>query len=286
MVSVVELTSKNFNQWCPGCGDFGIVSAFKNAISQLNLDPKDVLMVSGIGCFGKIPHYVNVYGIEALHGRALPVAQGAKLANHNLNVFVFLGDGDGYGIGYGHLVHACRRNMDMVAIVHHNEVYALTTGQTSPTSPKGWITKSTPNGNLEIPVNPLATAIVSGATFVARGYAGDIKHLTDLIIAAHNHKGFALIDVLQPCVSFNPLHSYQWYQQHIYKLDDSNHNKSDFLEAIKKASEIGEKIPIGIFYEAKDVPTLEEQIVQIKEKPLVKQDISNIDISDLLQKYL
>lgn len=286
MATVVELSNQHTVQWCPGCGDYGILTAFKAAISELGINPKDVVTVSGIGCFGKLPHYVNTYGVETLHGRALPVAQGVKLANRDLTVVAFLGDGDGYGIGYGHFVHACRKNSDILAIAHHNEVYGLTTGQTSPTSPKGWITKTTPNGNLDIPVNPLAVAIVSGATFVARGYAGDIKHLTSLIVAGIKHKGFAVLDVLQPCVSFNPLHSYQWYQQRIEKLDDSNHDKRDFLKAVAKASEIGEKIPIGIFYEAEEMPTLEDQLPQMKEKPIVKHDISNIDISDLLEKYI
>ncbi len=285
MVTVTELMTNEKIQWCPGCGDFGILTAARNAISQLNIDPKGVVVVSGIGCGSKIPHYIKCYGVETLHGRALPVAQGLKLANHALEVIAFMGDGDCYGIGMGHLIHAMRRNIDIVAVVHNNEVYGLTTGQTAPTSPKGWITKSTPAGSLDIPVNPIALALVSGATFVARGYAGDVKHLTDLIVEAVKHKGFAFIDVFQPCITFNLIHTYQWYQQNIYKLDDSNHDKKDFFRALELSLRPQEKLPIGIFYQTEQ-PTLESQLSELSKGPIAHQDISSVDITDLLKRYL
>lgn len=291
MVSVVDLATKAKVQWCPGCGDFGIISALKGAVSQLGLEQKDVVVTSGIGCFGKLPHYIKTYGIESLHGRSLAAAQGAKLGNHELNVIAVCGDGDGLGIGMGHFVHAMRRNTDITCIIHNNGVYGLTTGQTSPTSPKGFKSKSTPSGNTDLPVNPVALAIVSGATFVARGYAGDLKHLTDLFAAAIQHRGFSMIDVLQPCVSFNPQYSYQWYQQNIYKLGEE-HDSKDYLTAIGLAYSNGPKgtpnqgkIPLGVYYQAES-DALEDLIPQFKLGPMSKLDISNIDISDLLKRYL
>ncbi len=280
--NVGELNTGALPDWCVGCGDFSILMSIKQALVELKIEAHDTVLVSGIGCSGKMPHYVKTYGFEGIHGRALPAATGIKFANHKLNVMVVGGDGDGYGIGMGHLVHTMRRNIDMVYLVHDNQVYGLTKGQTSPTSEKGYKSKSTPSGALEIPLNPLQLAITCGATFVARGYAGDAKQLTELITKAVEHKGFALIDILQPCVTFNAINTYQYYMKRVYKLSD--HDPTDKTAAWMKAAEWGEKIPTGIFYVEKR-ETYEDGLPQIREKALVDHDISNIDISALLKQY-
>ena len=213
-------------KWCPGCGNFGILAAAKNVLSSLNLRPENVVVVSGIGCSGKISHFIGCYGFEGLHGRVLPVASGVKLANHGLTVLGFAGDGDAYGIGLGHFIHSCRRNIDLTYVVHNNEVYALTTGQYSPTSPKGSVTKSSPFGSLEVPVNPVALALSAGCSFVARCFALDVKHLEKVLVEAVRFKGFALVDVLQPCVVWKK-GGVQFFKKRIYDLQE-------LLNAMKK----------------------------------------------------
>lgn len=252
--------------WCPGCGDFGIWAALKNALVQLNMGPADYVCVYGIGCHGHMVNFLNSYAIATLHGRPIPVAQGIKLANHKLPVLVIAGDGDTFGEGTNHLVHAARRNIDITLIVHDNQVYGLTTGQTSPTAPKGFKSKSTPSGVIEEPVNPLLIALAAGSTFVARGFSGDIPSLTNIIVEGIKHKGFSFIDVFQPCVTFNHVNTYQWYRQHIYNLA-VEYNKKDSLEAYKKALEWQDKIPVGIFYQVQK-PTYEEQIPQLSSNSL------------------
>ncbi|MBD3210446.1 hypothetical protein GF318_03625 [Candidatus Micrarchaeota archaeon] len=263
------------------CGNFGLITALKGALADLNLPRHETVLVSGIGCSSKLPHYVDTYGFEAIHGRPLPVASAVKLANASLNVIAVGGDGDGYGIGVQHFVHIMRRNYDLTYIVHNNQIYGLTTGQASPTSQKGMKTKTTPWGVIEEPFRPLVTAINGGATFVARGFAGDPAHLKGLIRQAIEHKGFSFIDVFQPCVTFNKLNTYPWFQERIYKLGDG-HDKGDRWAALKKAYEGEEteykKVPIGVFYKA-DKPRYEEQLPQLKDKPLAKQDIKDVDIS-------
>ncbi len=289
MVSIQELDPKHWIQWCPGCGDFGILNAVRKAISDLNLNPKDVVVVSGIGCSGKIPHYIKTYGFEGIHGRTLPVAMGIKLVNPNIKVIVNTGDGDNYGIGLSHWIHNMRRNLDVTHITHNNHIYALTKGQASPTTYYEVKTKSTLHGNPEHALNPIALAIESGATFVARGYAGDILHLSELIKKGLEHRGYAFIDVLQPCPSMNPQMDYSYYSSRIYKLDDANHNPHDKKSAREKAwegYETDEKIPIGIFYiEQKE--TLEDYYNDINHPvPVAFQDIENIDIEDILNEYV
>ena len=208
MVKMTELNTIDRPNWCPGCGDFGILMALKGAIVELNIEPENVAIISGIGCSGKVPHWIRTYGLHGIHGRALPVASAVKLTNHELTVFAVGGDGDGYGIGMCHFIHAMRRNINMTYIVHNNMIYGLTTGQTSPTSEKGTRTKSTPSGAIEVPVNPMALAISSGATFVARTFAGDVKHLQKTIVDAVKHRGFSLVDVFQQCVSYNHVNTY------------------------------------------------------------------------------
>ncbi len=272
---------KEKNQWCPGCGNFGLIAALKGAMADLELKQHETVVVSGIGCSSKLPHYVDTYGFESIHGRGLPVASAIKLSNHNLNVVSVGGDGDGYGIGVHHFIHIMRRNYDLTYIVHDNQIYGLTTGQASPTTMLGTKTKTTPWGVVEEPFRPLTVAINGGATFVARGYAGDPVHLKELFKQALEHKGFAFVDVFQPCVTFNKINTYPWFQQRVYKLE--NNDVTDKWAALKNAAEDEEtnfeKVPIGVFYKV-EKPTYESTLPQIKDKAMVDQSIDNVDISE------
>jgi 2-oxoglutarate ferredoxin oxidoreductase subunit beta len=234
--------------WCPGCGDFGVLNALMRACSELQIPPHQLLVVSGIGCSSNLPGFFRSYGVHSLHGRALPFATGAKLANHTLTVVATGGDGDGYGIGLNHFIQAMRRNIDVTYVVMNNEIYGLTTGQVSPTSENGMVTKSTPQGNLEQMLNPLALALASGCGYIARGFSGDPKHLMKLYMDGIRYPGFALIDVFSPCVTFNKQNTYNWFRDRVYRLEDGGHNPEDFHAAMDKALEWGAKIPIGLFY--------------------------------------
>ena len=259
--------------WCPGCGDFGILAALKSALAGLDLLPHQVMLVSGIGCGSKLPHYMHSNGYNSIHGRALPVAQGIKLANHALKVIAVTGDGDGYGIGMGHFIHAMRRNPDITHIVENNQVYGLTKGQYSPTSEKGYISSFSPEGAIEWAVNPLSLALAGGATFVSRGFAGDTKHLTWLIQQAIQHRGYALVDVLQPCVTYNKLNTYEWYRERVYKLEEvPGYDPADRDQAWHRSQEWGDRIPIGILYRT-ERPTYEDQVTVLKAGPLVQQPL-------------
>jgi len=271
--------------WCPGCGNFSILAAARMAFSELKLDNSEIAAISGIGCASKFPSWIKVNSFDTLHGRPFPVAAGAKIANTNLKVFVFCGDGDCYGEGMNHFISTCRRNHDFVAIVHNNERYALTTGQTSPTTDIGTKTKTSLYGVTDPPVNPVALALSANASFVARGFAGDINHLKWLVTEAFKHRGFSLIDVLQPCVTFNTVNTLEWYKQRIYKLEESGHNSSDRMAAIGKSFEWSDKIPIGIFYRDNRA-SYESYLDQIKDVPLVKQDISKIKIDKLMEEFM
>lgn len=283
------LTPSDFNTkrrptWCTGCGNFGIWNSLKKVFVSMNMKPHEILIVYGIGCSGNGANFTRTYAFHTLHGRALPVATGAKLANHKLNVIIMGGDGDGAGIGGNHFIHTCRRNINMTYIMHDNRIYGLTTGQVSPTSPKGFRTKSTPSGVIEEPVNPVLLALAAGASFVARGFSGDTRQLTEIIKKAIKHKGFSFIDVLQPCVTFNKQNSYDFYRERIYNLDEiKGYDKRNLNEAIKRSLE-EEKIPVGVFYKV-DKPLYEENLKQIERKPLVDHIISDIDINKLLNKY-
>ncbi len=272
--------------WCPGCGDFGVLNALQRALAELKLDPKDVLIVSGIGCSSNLPGFTSCYGFHGIHGRTLPVATGAKLANPNLTVICTAGDGDCYGIGMGHFIHAMRRNIDITLIVMNNQIYGLTTGQASPTSLKGHRTKSTPYGVIDDPINPIALAIAGGATYVARGFSGDPIYLAKLIKEGILHKGFALIDVFSPCVTFNRLNTYDWFRQRIYKLEETGHDPRSFEQAIKKAYETSPKIPIGLFY-VTERPTYEEYFADIyKGIPLIKHPFpTKEEIEKVLEEF-
>lgn len=267
--------------WCPGCGNFGILSALKKAFQDLELEPHQITMISGIGCSGKIPHWLNIYGFHGLHGRTLPIAIGAKLVNHRQVVIAEGGDGDGYSEGMGHFIHAARRNVDITYIVHNNGVFGLTQGQTSPVGVKGFVSNTTPFGTIEHPFLPMALSLSAGGSFVARGYVGDIPHLNSLIVAGIKHRGFAYIDIRQVCVSFNPAMSYNWYQERVYKLEDDGHDPTDKEKALKLAFGNDERIPIGIFYQ-KERATFEDELPQIEKEPLVLHDIDNIDITSLM----
>lgn len=258
--------------WCPGCGDYGVLNALKNAALQLGLHPHEIMVVSGIGCSSNLPGFIHTYGVHSLHGRAVPMATGIKLANTDLNVVITGGDGDGYGIGMGHFIHAMRRNLNLTYIVMDNQIYGLTTGQISPTSTEGTRTKTTPRGNAEPPVNPLTLAIVSGATYVARGFSGDVKGLADLIAGAIGHRGFALVDVFSPCVTFNKVNTYAWFRDRVYNLADEDHDPSDMNAALAKASEWGDRIPLGLFYQAAR-PIYEDSEPVLQRGPLVKQEL-------------
>ncbi|MFQ5798774.1 MAG: 2-oxoacid:ferredoxin oxidoreductase subunit beta [Bacteroidota bacterium] len=244
--------------WCPGCGDFSVLAALEKALFELGLNPYQVLVVSGIGCSSNLPGFINCYGMHTLHGRGLAVATGSKLANHELTVIVAAGDGDGFGIGGNHFLHTMRRNIDLTYIVMDNEIYGLTTGQVSPTSVKGMKTKSTPHGSVENPINPIPLAIVSGATYVARGFSGQQKHLVELFKGAIQHKGFSFVDVFSPCVTYNLDNTYKWFRPRVKLLEEQGHDPTDFHATMEKSYMWGEEIPIGLFWKRSDLPTLEE----------------------------
>lgn len=314
VLKLVDYKTDVHNDWCPGCGDFGIVNAIQMALAEMELERDNTVIFSGIGCSGKTSHFINTYGIHTLHGRVLTFAQGAKIANPDLNVIAVGGDGDGLGIGAGHFVAAGRRNVDMTYIVFDNGVYGLTKGQASPTLKLGEKTKSLPSPNTNYNVNPIGLAVASGFTFVARGYSYDVKHLKDLIKQAVEHKGLAFLDVLQPCPTYNDINTRDWYagvdlmkdaqERHsrIYKLEDTHFDpvvhydnepeiNEKLSQALIKSLEWGEKIPIGIFYK-NDLITpytnrLLDRIPNFHENPPAKQSISRdgksiTNVSDLL----
>jgi 2-oxoglutarate ferredoxin oxidoreductase subunit beta len=290
-----------FADWCPGCGDFGIMTALQMALAELRLEPHQVVIVSGIGCSGKEPHNVKTYGVHTLHGRTLPFATGIKVANPELVVIAIGGDGDGLGIGAGHFVNTGRRNLDITYIIHNNGVYGLTKGQASPTLKLGLQTKALPKPNINEAVNPIALALVAGYTFVARSYAYDVKHLMETIKQAIQHRGLAFIDALQPCPTYNDINTKEWYagedrkdpktgkpQPRLYKLEETGydpvvHSLAEEFEkkmsAMDKAREWGDRIPIGIFYKNQLQPTFIDRITNripfYRTNPPAKQRISD-----------
>ena len=278
MATIVELPIETYAgpvdpDWCPGCGDFSVLKAVKMAAAKAAVAPKDLVVVSGIGCSSNLPGYVHAYGVHSLHGRAVAVATGIKLANTDLKVVITGGDGDGYGIGIGHFIHAMRRNLDLTYVVMDNQIYGLTTGQASPTTMKEMRTKSTPRGNVELPINPIALALVSGATYIARGFSGDPGQMADLIAAGIRHKGFALIDVFSPCVTYNMLNTYPWFKKRIYKLEDeAGYSPDNGKAALDKSFEWGDRIPIGLFYKD-DQPTYEDSEPAYQRGALVRQPL-------------
>ncbi len=303
-LKLADLKSDVHNDWCPGCGDFGIINAVQMALAEMDVDPSNVVMVSGIGCSGKVPHFVKTYGVHTLHGRSLPFAQGIKLANTNLEVICEGGDGDGMGIGVGHFVNAGRRNVDMAYIIHDNGVYGLTKGQASPTLRLGMKTKSLPLPNINQNINPLLLALASGFTFVARGYAYDVRHLKDLITKAIRHKGLAFLDVLQPCPTYNDIQTKEYWagegnlgpdgrpKPRTYKLEETGYDgvvhsaeeeemEHKIQQAIQMSFEFGDHTPIGVFYQNEFIPTYEARLTArmptYKAVPPAMQEIARPD---------
>ena len=271
--------------WCPGCGNFSILETLQNAFIKLGKRPGEIVIVSGIGQAPKTPHYLRCNTFNGLHGRTLPVATGIKLANHELTVLAEGGDGDGYAEGGNHFIHAMRRNIDITYLVHNNQVYGLTKGQTSPTSDLGYVSKTTPSGSPHPPMSPLLLAIASNCSFVARGFCGEIDHLAHLIEEGVSHQGFAFIEILQNCVSFNKVNTFQWYKDRTYKIDrEPEYDPADRVLAFTKAQEWGERIPIGILLRS-ERPTLDAQTLAIKETSLVKQKIEPASFAGIFEMF-
>lgn len=259
--------------WCPGCGDFSVQAAIQKAAANIGLEPEEVAIITGIGCSGRLSGYINAYGVHGIHGRALPLAQGVKMANRDLTVIASGGDGDGYAIGMGHTIHALRRNMNMTYVIMDNQIYGLTKGQTSPSSAPGFVTKSTPKGNIEKNVAPLELALSSGATFVAQGFSSDIKNLTKLLEDAINHDGFSFVNVFSPCVTYNKVNTYDWFKEHLTNIDDiEDYDASDKEKAMANVLKYDSLLK-GIVYQDTETLSYESQIEQLDETPLAKKDI-------------
>ncbi|MCL6452055.1 MAG: 2-oxoacid:ferredoxin oxidoreductase subunit beta [Alicyclobacillus sp.] len=254
--------------WCPGCGDFGVLNAMQRAAVALGLEPEDVVVVSGIGCSGKMSQHFGGYGLHSLHGRSLPTAQAVKLANRNLTVFAAGGDGDGYGIGMGHFIHAIRRNIDITYIVMDNHIYGLTTGQASPTSDVGSQTKTSPRGTVERPIEPLQLALSERCGFVAQAFSGDTKHMAQVIERAVRHRGFSLVNVFSPCVTFNKVNSYEFYKEKLVNLDaDPAYDCHDRLAAMRRVAE-ADNLVVGVVYEDTEQPAYDDAVYGYPEEPL------------------
>jgi len=285
-MEINDFKSNDEITWCPGCGDFGILNALKKALLNLGKEPKDILLVSGIGQAAKLPHYIKCNCFNGLHGRALPPAIAAKITNPKLTVIVTTGDGDCYGEGGNHLIHNIRRNVDITVIVHNNQIYGLTKGQASPTTDLGYKTKIQVNGVILEPMAALEMAIVLGCGFVARGYSANSEHLSWLIGEGIKHKGFSLIEVLQPCVTYNKKNTYEWYTKRVYKMDDNpSYNPTDKIAALQKAAEWEERIPIGVIYR-NERESYETKSGLDKHIPLVEEEIENIDISGTFKEFI
>ncbi|RAL26407.1 2-oxoacid:ferredoxin oxidoreductase subunit beta [Thermoflavimicrobium daqui] len=273
MATFKDFRNKVKPNWCPGCGDFSVLAAMQRAFANIGLEPEDVAIVSGIGCSGRISGYVNAYGFHGVHGRALPIAQGLKLANRDLTVVAAGGDGDGFAIGMGHTIHAIRRNVNITYIVMDNQVYGLTKGQTSPRSQIGFKTKSTPNGSIESAISPMEMALTVGAGFVAQSVSSDLKQLTHVIEEGINHQGFSLINVYSPCVTYNKINTYDWFKENLVNLNDvEGYDSSDRGMAMKTLME-NNGLVTGIIYQNKESQSYESLIKGFKEEPLAKQDL-------------
>jgi 2-oxoglutarate ferredoxin oxidoreductase subunit beta len=270
--------------WCPGCGDFGILNILKQSLAELAIAPEGLVIVSGIGQAAKIPHYLKCNFFNGLHGRALPAATGIKAANPALTVIAESGDGDMYGEGGNHFIHTIRRNPDITNIVHNNLVYGLTKGQASPTSRKGFVTPVQVTGVVNEPFNPLAVAIALNASFVARAFAGDIPRTKEIVKQAIQHRGYALVDILQPCVSFNKVNTHQWFRENTYYLDDT-HDPRDQNAAFAKAAET-DRLPLGLFYLGPDRPTFEENQPAYRENraPLFARELDRDRLASFLEQ--
>jgi len=265
--------------WCPGCGHFSVMASLQKAVSELGFEPHELGVISGIGCSGKISEYTRAYGFHTIHGRALPVAQGAALGNKDIKIIASGGDGDGYGIGAGHFIHAIRRNIDITYLVMDNHIYGLTKGQTSPTSEQGFISKTSPQGSAEQPIHPLETALANGITFLAQGFSGDIKQLHELVKAAIQHKGFALVNVFSPCVTFNKVNTYDYYKDHLIDVASiqgyDTANRVKVMDTIRKTN----GLVTGILYH-EERPTFTDLAADFPSLAIAKQNL-NLDIKVL-----
>lgn len=283
-LKIQDYTSSYKLTWCPGCGNYAIFTATRNALIALGLRPYEVVVVFGIGCSSNGANFYKLYSYHGIHGRTLPAACGIKLSNHKLTVIADAGDGDSFGEGAGHFIHTPRGNVDITYFTHDNRMFSLTKGQISPTAERGMKTETTPDGSIEVPLNPLALAITNGATFVAQGFCGDIPHLTEILIKAIKHRGFSFVNILQVCITFNKINTLDWYKERVYKLEDTDHDTASYGKALAVTLKPQEKIPTGVIYQV-EKPIYEENLLQIKDIPLVQQKIDNIDIRDGLEKY-
>ncbi len=287
MITGEQLEGKQKVTWCTGCGNFGILAALKRTIMDLRIPQHQYSLISGIGCGSKILHYINLNGMHTLHGRAIPVAEGVHLSNLSLKVIVHAGDGDALGEGLGHLLHAARRNLNISFFLHNNGVMGLTKGQFSPSAPRGYISNTSPPeaGAPMDPVNLVAYAIAGGATFAARGFSGDQKQLTSLMTQAIEHEGFAVLDILQPCQTWNRQLNWKFYNERTYSLSETNHDTSDRFAALAKAYENGDKIPIGVFYKAKG-PVLSDGLAMPKDGILKDHVTDNAEVQKIIDDLL
>jgi 2-oxoglutarate ferredoxin oxidoreductase subunit beta len=284
MVDTAVYEGDRETAWCPGCGNFPLRQVLVDALADLELKPSEVTMFTGIGQAPKMPHYMKVNGFNGLHGRALPPAIGMRVANKDMKVIVETGDGNAYGEGGNHLLHNIRRNPDLAHFVHDNQIYGLTKGQASPTTGIDIKTAIQPNGITAQPLNPIKLAVSMEASFVARGFVGNREHLKSLMQEAIKHRGYALIDILQPCVSFNKVNTYQWYAQRVYELG-ADYDPTDYKAAQEKSEEWGEDIPLGIIYKNEDKAIFHDKLPQVDNKPLVEKDSSPQDKEYLLKEF-
>ncbi len=282
-MAVLENYKGQTPAWCPGCGNFPILNTIKTALVELDIEPHQLTIVSGIGQGAKLPHYTKCNTFNGLHGRTLPVATGIRLANHEMTVIAVAGDGDCYGEGGNHLVHAIRRNINVKLFVHNNQIYGLTKGQASPTTEEGMVTKTQPFGSISESLNPVAMAIALDSSFVARGFAGDTEFLKELMKEAIMHKGFSLLDILQPCVTFNRVNTYQWYKERVYHIEN-DYDSFNRIEAFKMALKWGDEIPTGIIFR-NNKPTFEEHLPVLSKNPLIKQKFDPKEAAKEILKF-
>lgn len=288
MVTFKDFRNTVKPNWCPGCGDFSVQAAIQRAAANLDIQPHELAVVSGIGCSGRLSGYINSYGLHGIHGRALPIAQGLKMANRDLNVIATGGDGDGFAIGMGHTIHSIRRNIDITYVVMDNQIYGLTKGQTSPRSAAGFVTKSTPGGAIEPSLKPLEVALSSGATFVAQSFSTDLKELTAIIEAGMKHKGFSFINVFSPCVTYNKVNTYDWFKEHITKLSSiEGYDSTNRAEAMKTVME-HEGLVTGIIYQNDDELSYQDKVIGYHKEPLNKADImiKEEELNELMKEFI
>lgn len=288
MVTFKDFRNTIKPNWCPGCGDFSVQASIQRAAANLEIEPHELAVVSGIGCSGRLSGYINAYGLHGIHGRALPIAQGLKLANRDLNVIATGGDGDGFAIGMGHTVHSIRRNIDVTYIVMDNQIYGLTKGQTSPRSAAGFITKSTPGGAIEPSLKPLEVALSSGATFVAQGFSTDLKELTAMIEEGMKHKGFSFINVFSPCVTYNKVNTYDWFKEHLTKLNDIEDYDSSNREQAMQTVMKHEGLVTGIIYQDTETASYQEKVKGYSENALTYEnlELGEKKLDELMKEFM